>query len=88
LPVDQTVRVSVPKPLIAGATLFSLLLLGLLCAQVLIIEDQRSSIDRQLAINARQSARAIPTIDATRPLVEDARRALPQLERLGEGASS
>src|SRR3712207_382711 len=72
-------RVSLPTHVYVLAGVFGALMLGLLGVQLLMIDDQRTTTDQQLAIQARQSARAIPLIDETR-------EALPELQRLGERA--
>ena len=83
MPDDRIVRVSLPRGVWAVIALFALLMAANFVAQLLAIEDQRSSLDRQLAINARQSARAIPLIDETRPLIEEVREALPAVAGSG-----
>jgi hypothetical protein len=83
VPDDQTVRVSLPRHVYVVLGVFGVLMLGSLATQVILIEDQRTTTDEQLAINARQSARAIPLIDETKPLIERVRDALPAAGRLG-----
>ncbi len=79
-------RVSLPTHVYVLAGVFGALMIGLLAVQLLMIQDQRTTTDKQLAIQARQSARAIPLLDATRPLIEDVRAGLPATQRLGERA--
>lgn len=83
MPDVQIVRVSLPRHVYVVLGVFGVLMLGSLATQVLLIEDQRTTTDEQLAINARQSARAIPLIDETKPLIERVRDALPAAGRLG-----
>jgi hypothetical protein len=79
-------RVSLPTHVYVLAGAFALIMLGLLAAQLIMINDQRTTTDEQLAIQARQSARAIPLLDSTKPLIERVEDALPETKRLGEQA--
>jgi hypothetical protein len=76
-------RVSLPRHVYVLAALFAVLMLGLLAFQLVMINDQRTTTDEQLAIQARQSARAIPVLDRTRPLIDQVNDALPETQRLG-----
>ena len=64
-------------------TLFGLAMLGTLCAQLLLIEDQRTTTDSKLKTADRQANPAIPLLDRTRPLVDQTTQALPAVRRLG-----
>jgi hypothetical protein len=83
MPGEAPTRVSLPRHVYVVLGVFGLLMLGTLVGQLMLIEDQRTTTDEQLAINARQSARAIPLIDDTKPLIERIRGALPEAGRLG-----
>lgn len=79
-------RVSLPTHVYVIAGVFGVTMLALLVVQLIMINDQRTTTDEQLAIQARQSARAIPLIDGTRPLIEEVQGALPEAQRLAERA--
>lgn len=66
-----------------GLAAFGLAMLSALGGQLLLIEDQRSTNDRQLKTIVRQSSRSIPLLDKTRPLVDQTTQALPAVRRLG-----
>lgn len=86
MPENGVSRVSLPTHVYVLAGVFGTLMIGLLTLQLIMINDQRTTTDEQLAIQARQSARAIPLLDSTRPLVEEVRGALPEAQRLAERA--
>ncbi|HEX8122665.1 MAG TPA: hypothetical protein VF549_15510 [Solirubrobacteraceae bacterium] len=79
-------RVSLPTHVYVIAAIFGVLMLGLLAVQLIMINDQRTTTDEQLAIQARQSARAIPLLDDTRTFVDEVSAALPGAKRIGEQA--
>ena len=71
--------VVVGRPLLVAAGVVSLLLLGLLATQVVLLTDQLRTIRTQRSIAQQQAARAFPLLDAVRPLAGDARGSLPAL---------
>lgn len=77
------VTVAVPRrvwlPFAIGGTLM-LLLLG---AQVLMIEDQRTTTDAQLRTAVRQANANLPLVEDAQPLVEELRSQAPALRRAG-----
>lgn len=88
MPDHEIVRVSLPRHVYVLAALFGVLMLGMLVAQWVLMEDQRTTTDEQLEITARQSAQAMPILKAVRPLVTDVDEALPEAGRLGAAAQT
>jgi hypothetical protein len=76
-----------PRRLVAGAVVFGLLLVGVLTAQMLMIEDQRSTTDAQLRTAVRQANAGLPLLEDAQPLVEGIAQSRPQLERFGRDAN-
>jgi hypothetical protein len=62
-------------------------MLGTLGVQLALIEDQRSSVDRQLRTAVRQANASLPLIEDAQPLVEELRTGAPAVRRLGRDAS-
>jgi hypothetical protein len=86
VPENGVSRVSLPRPVYVVAVLFGVLMLVTLAVQLVMINDQRTTNDKQLAIQARQSARAIPLLDDTRALSEEVRGSLPDAQQLAQRA--
>jgi hypothetical protein len=86
-PTPPPARVSFPPLAWAGLTLFGLLMLGTLGVQLALIEDQRSTVDRQLRTAVRQANASLPLIEDAQPLVEELRTGAPAVRRLGRDAS-
>lgn len=66
----------------AALGLFAVLMVGSLATQILLLEDQRTTVDRQLAVAAKQLDAIDPLLREARPFVEESRAALPQSRRL------
>ena len=77
------VELKLPRRTVAGFAVFGTLMIGLLAVQVAMIEDQRSSVDRQLATAARQADALVPLVEDAQPLVEQIAGGAPQIRRLG-----
>lgn len=86
-PAPTPVHIAVPRRLVAGFGVFGLLMLGLLTAQMLMIEDQRSTTDAQLRTAVRQANAGLPLIKDAQPLVEGIAQSRPQVERFGRDAN-
>lgn len=82
-PPSQPTSITFSRGTWVALSLFGVLMLGALCGQLLLIEDQRTTTDRQLKTAVRQANRAIPLLDQTRPLVDQTTQALPAIRRLG-----
>jgi hypothetical protein len=74
--------VSFTRGVWAAITVGGLLLIALLGTQVALIEDQRSTTDRQLAATAKQADAAVPLIRKAEPLVDQTIRGLPRTQEL------
>src|SRR5687768_15194076 len=83
---NETARVSLPTHVYVILGVFGLVMLGLLAGQLMLIEDQRSTVDKQLAIQARQSAKVQPLLEDTQPFVDQVAAALPGARRLADDA--
>ncbi|HWT92963.1 MAG TPA: hypothetical protein VN238_08210 [Solirubrobacteraceae bacterium] len=84
-----TVRITLPLPLWIALGLFALVLVGGLTTQILLLEDQRTTVDRQLAVAAKQLDQVEPLlrdvqplVRDVQPLVEDTRKGLPRSQQL------
>jgi hypothetical protein len=62
---------------------FALAQIGLLAAQLLVIEDQRQTLRKQREIAQIQARRSRPVLEAAQPLARDALAALPELRAGG-----
>lgn len=77
-----TVRLTLPPVLWVALGLFAVLLVGGLATQILLLEDQRTTVDKQLAVAAKQLDQIEPLLRDVKPLVEDTRAGLPRTQRL------
>jgi hypothetical protein len=78
----ETVRIAVPRRvwvILGGAYLGLLVIFGIMITQ---LEDQRTTVDRQLATAVTQLRATLPLISETRPLVRRQRQDLPASRRL------
>jgi hypothetical protein len=75
-------RVSFSRPVWAAMALFAVLMIAILATLVILIEDQRTTTDRQLAATAKQADAAVPLIREARPLVRETIAALPRTQQL------
>lgn len=75
-------RMSFTRPAWAALAVLGLLLLGLLATQIALLEDQRTTVDRQLAVAVRQLETVEPVADDARPYLRESRAALPAGRRL------
>ena len=82
-PPDQPTSITFSRGTWIGLSLFGLAMLGALGGQLALIEDQRTTTDRQLKTAVRQASRSIPLMERTRPLIDQTTRALPAVRRLG-----
>jgi hypothetical protein len=80
--VNEPTRISFSRGAWAGLAAFALLLLATLGTQLALLEDQRSTTDRQLAATARQADVAVPLLRKTEPLVDQTLRDLPQTRQM------
>lgn len=76
------VEITLPLPLWIALGVFAVVLLGGLTTQILLLEDQRTTVDRQLAVAAKQLDQVEPLLRDVQPLVEDTRVGLPRAQRL------
>lgn len=74
--------VKITLPLWIGLGLFAVVLLGGLATQILLLEDQRTTVDRQLAVAAKQLDQVEPLLRDVKPLVDDTRAGLPRSQKL------
>jgi hypothetical protein len=84
---DPPARVSFPRGAWIALGLFGLTMIGLLGVQLALIEDQRSTTDRQLKTAVRQANAALPLIEDAQPLVEQLRGDAPAIRRFGRDAA-
>jgi hypothetical protein len=82
-PASGATRVSLPPLAWAGLIVFAVLMLATLGVQLALIEDQRSTTDRQLRTAVRQANATLPLIQDARPLVEQLHTSAPALRRFG-----
>jgi hypothetical protein len=82
-PNPEPIRVTFSRGTWVALIAFAFVLFAGVTTQLLVIEDQRSTTDRQLKTAVRQANRAIPLLDRTRPLVDQTTNAMPAIRRLG-----
>jgi hypothetical protein len=85
--VTEPARISFTRPAWAALTVLGLLLLGLLATQIVLLEDQRTTVDRQLAVAVRQIKAVEPVTEEARPFLRESRAALPASRRLVTSAT-
>ena len=86
-PAPAPTRVSFHPLAWAALALFGLLMLGTLGTQLALIEDQRTTNDRQLRTAVRQANASLPLIEDAQPLVEQVQAAAPAIRRFGRESS-
>jgi hypothetical protein len=80
-------RVSFPRGAWVVLGLFGVAMISLLGVQLALIEDQRSTTDRQLRTAVRQANASLPLIQDAQPLVEQLRGDAPAIRRFGRDAA-
>ena len=83
MPEPGPVRITLPRGPAIAAAAFGLAMIGLLATQIVLLEDQRQTVNTQRAIAQRQIREALPVLEGVQPLVRDARAAQPWLRRAG-----
>jgi hypothetical protein len=82
-PTPEPIQITFSRGTWLALIAFALIMFAGIITQLLLIEDQRSTNDRQLKTIVRQSSRSIPLLDKTRPLVDQTTQGLPAIRRLG-----
>jgi hypothetical protein len=79
----RTVQITVPRWAGVAVAFFGIAMLALLATQIVLLEDQRETVNTQRAIAQRQIHEALPVLEGAQPLVRDVRSAQPWLRAAG-----
>ena len=79
----RTVQITVPRWAGVAVAFFGIAMIGLLATQIVLLEDQRETVNTQRAIAQRQIHEALPVLEGAQPLVRDLRSAQPWLQAAG-----